>query len=191
MKTARALVCLLFLLCSLSFPLAAQEREAAPPAKDDAVLRALLDEVRQLRIALQRSQLGLYRAQLVIERLRVQQQRVDRLTEELEGVKEELSNLKLSLPGMEEMLKDLEGQLAREPDPQRRSQLAEQVRGFKLSMEQRAPHEQRLSERQNDLNMKLQVEQAKLAELNNKLEEWEKELELPDAGEKRQPAKKP
>lgn len=53
----------------------AQERRSAESAKEDhqQVLRTLLDEVRQLRMALQRSNALNHKVQITVERLRFQQ----------------------------------------------------------------------------------------------------------------------
>ncbi|MDQ3802578.1 MAG: hypothetical protein M3416_01815 [Acidobacteriota bacterium] len=58
-----------------------QDRKNAesPKEGDGAVLRELPDEVRQLRLALQRSSAINHRLQVTLERIRLQQGRVDSL----------------------------------------------------------------------------------------------------------------
>jgi hypothetical protein len=65
----------------------------SPQSGDGQTMQALLNEVRQLRMAIQRSNVDTYRAQVTIERLRLQQQRVERLNEKLEGVREKIADI--------------------------------------------------------------------------------------------------
>ena len=49
------------------------------PSDNGQPMQALVNEVRQLRLAIERSNLSAYQAQVTLERLRWQQPRVDRL----------------------------------------------------------------------------------------------------------------
>ncbi len=148
------------------------------------MLRALLDEVRQLRLALQRNNLTAYRAQILLERLRAQQERVDRLTRELEAVRNEMVESKPYQAQMTEMLKGIETRLNQEADSVRRSELEMEQRMLKAQLEQQAQRNERQREREAQLMAQLQIEQTKLEELNSRLDALENELEQEGAAKR-------
>src|SRR5215831_12171359 len=62
-----------------------------PPAQSDSsVIQALLSEVHQLRLAIERTNSIGPRIQLAVERVRIQQQVVTRLSDQLEAVRNDL-----------------------------------------------------------------------------------------------------
>jgi Na+-transporting NADH:ubiquinone oxidoreductase subunit NqrC len=143
---------------------------------DTPIQRSLLSEVRQLRLALQRANLIGYRAQILIERLRVQQDRVEQLSRELEQLRQEAVEEKLFDPQITEFAREQESQISREPDAARRNEMEA---SFKLMRYQLTQREQLRRERETALTMRMQAEQAKLAELNDRLDAVERELEAP------------
>ena len=117
--------CLLGLAASACFfpsaVLAQEEKPAStvPPGEEDPVLRQLLAEVRQLRLALQRMTLLSTRFQVAIERMRIQQSHVDGLDRELAGLRENISAKQSELDGLVERRKSAEAELERTADPER------------------------------------------------------------------------
>jgi len=61
----------------------------------DQILKQLLTEVRELRLALQRATVSSIRFQMLIERARVEQGQVDSLSGQLVSVRSQLTKLKL------------------------------------------------------------------------------------------------
>jgi predicted nucleic acid-binding Zn-ribbon protein len=167
-------------LCLLA-PSAALAQDGQPPAPaqvdERQVLRALLNEVHQLRLALQQASLSGYRAQIAVERLRLQQERVERLSRELEDYRNQIAELKSHQSRLGEMLKELETQLNREADLVRRVEIDSQYKMLKFEMDQQAQREQRQREREAQLQAQLQAEQSKLGELNDRLDALEREIE--------------
>jgi len=141
------------------------------------MLRSLLDEVRQLRIAIERSNLGAYRVQIAIERMRLQQGRVDSVARDLENVRLQLSNTKLSRAQTEARLKDLEDQMNDETETTRKAQLGRQYKEAKRNMDAQAKWDEQTRERETQLSVRLQEEQGKLSEINNRLDTLERQLE--------------
>src|SRR5262245_30496739 len=88
-------------------------------------MQALVNEVRQLRLAVQQSNLSAYHAQVTLERLRWQQPRVDRLNEKLEKVRAELAETRLRQARAPETLRYIENELAKEKDPRKRREMEE------------------------------------------------------------------
>ncbi|HZS07057.1 MAG TPA: hypothetical protein VFD58_19630 [Blastocatellia bacterium] len=142
--------------------------------------QALLNEVRELRLAIQRSNLNTYHAQVTLERLRLQQQRVDRLNEKLDVVRREIVNLQGDKSGFLEESRRVETRLSQESDPNRRRELENVQQHLKAKAEWLPERESQLRETESQLISQLQVEQAKLNELNDRLDALQKELEIVD-----------
>jgi len=181
------------LLCFASFcllspsTLRAQSSNRAPEntAGDQQVLQALLSEVHQLRLTLQRTNLSLFRAQITIERLRMQQERVERLARQLEENQNEITGSSLSQSQLTERSKELEAQIKLEQDAGRRAQLEAQYKELKYIMDQQTERETQLRARQAQLTTQLQAERIKLDEIDSRLEALERQLE------QSQPANRP
>jgi len=166
-----------------SAPIAAVNQ--SPQSDNGQPMQALLNEVRQLRLAIQRSNLNTYHAQVTLERLRLQQQRVDRLNEKLEKVRAELAEIRSHQARLPEDLKRVEDELAKETDPNRRRELE----GIQQYLKRAPEHLVEMQEQEALLAGQLQPEQAKLNELNERLDALQKELEVvdkPQPGGKRQ-----
>src|SRR5262245_11198812 len=172
-------VSLLALLLATPRTLLAQDSQPpAPERRNEAEpIQALLSEVRQLRIALQHLSLSAYRAQITVERLRLQQEQVNQLSKQLEGIRDSLSDSKARLQWVGERVKDMESRVSQESDPARRAQLEREYKDMKFDAERHAFWDQQQREREPQVAAKLQIEQAKLSELNDRLEALERELE--------------
>lgn len=140
-------------------------------------IQALLNEVRQLRLAIQRSNLNTYHAQVTLERLRIQQQIVDRLNEKLGEVRERMAKVKIDQARLPERFPEIEIRLSQETDPAKRREIENEKKIFKFEAEQFAQIEAQGRETETMLNGQLQNEQAKLNELNERLDALQRELE--------------
>jgi chromosome segregation ATPase len=148
-------------------------------------MQALVNEVRQLRLAIERSSLSAYQAQVTLERIRWQQPRVDRLNEKLENVRVEIAELRSRQASAQEDLKYIESELRKETDPGKRRELEQALLMIKRQPEGLV----QLEQQESQLLAHLQPEQARLNELNERLDAAQKELEVggkPQAGGKRQ-----
>jgi chromosome segregation ATPase len=188
---ACCLVCLAAAACSVCPDNAAAQTGSRPPgtstaetrpADEETLLRALLDEVRQLRVVLQRTTVVTQRFQSTLERVRSQQARVDVLTREIEGVRLQLSNTEFARKQSEERAKELEERLSQEQDARLHAALESQSREFSRTLNLQAAQEERQREREAQLTAQLQIEQLKLGEINSRLDSLERELaDLSDA----------
>ena len=154
------------------------------PGANGQPMQDLVNEVRQLRLAIERSNLSAYRAQVTLERIRWQQPRVDRLKEKLEEVRAEIAELRSRQASAPEDLKYIENELRKETDPGKRRELEQAQLMLKRQPEDLVQFEQKESQ----LLAQLQPEQARLNELNERLDAAQKELEVGDkhqAGSKR------
>jgi hypothetical protein len=78
--------------------------QGLPGQSDTQTVKALLDEVRQLRLVLQRNSVATYRAQVTLERLKLQQGIVAKLLEEQEQLRRSLSGHEQTLPHQTEQV---------------------------------------------------------------------------------------
>ena len=165
-----SLVCFLFLLVFFVSPekALAQVNTARPTSEQS--LQDLVREVRQLRAALQRINTTMYRSQVLLERMKFQQEQVARMSRELAETRETLSEIRAGLTRLKEMMPKTEsGVEAGEKHP---SELA----GIKAELEHLKEREQRLITREGQLSTDLELERAKLNELNDRLNAFEAEL---------------
>lgn len=172
----------IFMLACLSdvSVLRAQERKIEPVKEDDKpVLKALLEEVRQLRLALQRSNALSHRLQITVERLRLQQARVDSLTRSLDNVRVRVADLKSARPQIEEQIKYAEEVVGRATEQNRRDEIQQHVKEMKARSASWSREEEQLREREMALNLELQIEQNKLNQLNGELENLIRQLDGP------------
>jgi len=188
-----SVICLIFLtavvFASFRAPQTATNSNAkAAQGENEQSMQALVNEVRQLRLAIQRSNLSAYRAQMVIERMRSQQQIVDRLTERLRGIRDEASGMKMYMPlqqaEIQNRLKEIEASLNDPVDANTRRAREGQLEITKQRLGLMAQQETRLQEKESQLVAQLQIEQAKLTELNDQLDALQRELEIPPAENK-------
>jgi chromosome segregation ATPase len=185
-----SIICLLFLTV-LVFASFGRSQTATSNAKvaqgdNEQTMQALLNEVRQLRLAIQKSNLSAYHAQVLIERMRSQRQSMDRLTDRLRETRNQIAGLKMPLADFLAELKKIEGRLSQEHDAEKRQDLEEQQETFKTRLGTLAQEEARLREVESQSAAQLQIEQARLAELNDQLDALQRELEMPPA-ENKQP----
>ena len=148
----------------------APDTMAQTASKPDPVVKELLNEVQQLRIALQQISVSAYRGQIMVERLRLQQESVNRVSRELQDVRAGIAELKAFEPVAKERLDDAEEQFIRgvisEPK-------VKDVRAGLVDLKRRR---QSLDEREVQLSIELTQERNNLADLNKRLEELEREM---------------
>ena len=148
-----------------------------PVTDDGQVLRALLTEIRELRMTLQRVNVKAYRMQIGLERLRQQQSRVDQFARELTEVRMTVAEAVANRPRMAERLKEMEARLGQETDPALRANLDAECKDFKYNLEQLASSLEQQRARETELLRVLQEEQDKLDQINAQLDGLSRELE--------------
>lgn len=170
----------ILLLCLLAYVTSFTVMGKVAPSQSSAdpqMLQSLLSEVRELRLALQRSNLTTFRTQVALERLRLQMGRVESLRESLERTREELANERSTRLGMADQLKELEDRISAEKGAAKRESLITEQTDLKNALNQASFREEQQREKENRLSSELQVEQTKLDEMSNKLETMERKLE--------------
>jgi chromosome segregation ATPase len=175
-STIRLLFCTVALSLSMIDSSHAQSNIPARPQQEE-VIKELLSEVRQLRIALQRMGLNSYRGQVMVERLRLQQGLVTRLAEELNGIRNQIGDTRAGQTNLKEKVEELENQ-------KEKGLVAEsEVNAAKAAMGELKQREQRFVEREAQLSTELSAERANLEDLNKRLDALERELVLTSVGD--------
>ena len=165
------LVCLFVLVVSFFVtPERALAQATATRPTSEQSLQELVREVRQLRTELRRINSAMYKGQVMLERLKLQQEQVARFTRELSDVRENLSELRSQQTRMNELLTRAEAGV--EAGLKNPADLA----GLKAEFPLLKEREQRFAARETQLANDLELERAKLNELNDRLNALELEL---------------
>ncbi|PYQ94130.1 MAG: hypothetical protein DMF94_28940 [Acidobacteria bacterium] len=144
------------------------------PATD--VLPALLAEVHELRLAMERSATVAPRVQLTLARLNIQEQRTVVLSRQLDQIRQEQANALLETKKLSSELEDVQKALQTTLDASQRSGLEFEEQGLKRKLGQQAAIEDRLRGREVDAAQLLSAEQSRWIDLNSKLDEIERLL---------------
>src|SRR5260370_31586003 len=108
-------------LLIIGIPLVAfgQQPGTTDSIQDKGTLQALLTEVRQLRLALERSTSVVPRIQLAFQRLQLQQDRVDRLSKQLQDSHKQTAATGVGKARVVASIQQLEVRISQEQDPTR------------------------------------------------------------------------
>lgn len=179
LKRVAVLFCAMCCLVTVIWGAQSGGAAGGPQGSDGHTLRALLDEVRQLRLTLQRTSLNTTRAQLAFERMRLQRSRVDVLLREVESVRAQRESVREALAQAANRFKELEEQTGHASDAALRARFERQLGLSKQVLNAHTRREEQLREREEQLTAQLQAEQAKLGELEDQLGNLERELSAP------------
>ena len=161
----------LFFLVLVAMPAGAQTNKPSPAADQQSLIEILIQEVRQLRLTLERNTVTVYRTQIAVERLRAQQEVVSRLSRDLDQVRQQTGPLQADLSRSTEMLEEM----AKKVDAGLADK--EHFRDMKLQVEAMRQREEMLRERESSLATQLHTENGKLTGLNQRLDMLEQVLE--------------
>ncbi|HEY2011902.1 MAG TPA: hypothetical protein VGH38_00315 [Bryobacteraceae bacterium] len=167
------------LLLLLAIPLLtlAQQPAANPATSEGATIQALLTEVRQLRLALERSTSVVPRLQLAIARFQTQQERVDRLDRELRAFRSQLASESSNKDRVAASLRLMEDRASQTQDQAARRPIEDAMKSMKAELEQQALREQQQRAQEIDIANQFRTEQAKLEELSDQLNQLDKKMQ--------------
>jgi chromosome segregation ATPase len=168
-----------------AFVFLAAVAQAQTASQDGATLEKLLEEVRLLRINLEKTATLGPLMQLILQRTQLQDARVARISQQLDEVHKQVAAETAQQADATERLAKIEQDISSETDAGRRAQL-EDVRAHFKTIAGRGPGQQ-LRARESELANSLQGEQATLSELNEKLDALERQLEAPPAADAQTP----
>ncbi|HJU93239.1 MAG TPA: hypothetical protein VJ656_09920 [Pyrinomonadaceae bacterium] len=162
-------------LCVLVSTMATAQTEK--PTEENQTMRTLLSEVRQLRKTMQTTGLNAYRGQLILERMRLATEQVERMAQKLEAARDEVEKIERSIPRFEEQAKVMETVLQQETNIGQRARLEFDLKEHKQQGERYKLLLTRAREREQQLSTDLKANQARLSELESRLDLLEREIE--------------
>ena len=167
----------LLLFATLGMPAAMAQTSS------EGTIQALLSEVRQLRLALERSAVVAPKIQLTLQRLQLQHDAVTRASRDLEGIRNQLSRMTGEERDLITHIKVMEASLVSEQDASKRKGLEDETKRVKLRLEELGVRSQQenlaLRGRESELSSRMQTEQAKLDQLSDRLNALEQMLDAP------------
>ena len=140
----------------------------------------LVNEVRQLRIEVQRLSASAQRMQLLLDRSRTQQEIVTRLSQQLSETRDQLNQARLDQSRLNAMIEDVEKQTAVGLKSK------EELKAVSAEIGDRKQREQILLQRELQLSSELEAERATLNDLKTRLDKLEQDIATPSS----EPAKK-
>jgi len=168
-------------LISLSFLvllfLTTAPAQTEKPTEENQTLRTLLSEVRQLRKTMQATGLNAYRGQIILERMRLANEQVERMAQKLEAERENVEKIERTIPRFEEQTKVMETVLQSETDVGKRARLEFELKDHKQQGERYKVLLTRAREREQQLSTELKASQARLTDLESRLDLLEREIE--------------
>ena len=160
-------IALLVLACTSEL---GAQTSTSPTSKQEVASNELVNEVRQLRIALQQLSVNAYRGQVMVERLRLQQEQVNRLSQELNAARNHLADLRSEQITIKAKFEEAEKQ--REAGVAGESQTSR----YKEILESLKRTEERLVEQDGQISSQLEEERSSLNDLNKRLDALEREM---------------
>jgi chromosome segregation ATPase len=142
-------------------------------------LSALLVEVRQLRIAMERAATTTPQVQLLGTRLTVQSERLAQAERDHDYTKRELDDVSAALAQMGKQMEELDNAAAQEPNPERQRGLAMELAAVKSQSTELAARQLRLRARESQLATKFGSEELRWTELNRRLDAIERTISPP------------
>jgi len=168
---------------------------ATPNAQTEAqLLRALLNEVRQLRLTLQKSSIRQLRSTLILDRMRRRQDLIDIFDMEINDVRAEIRDLTAEGRYDEHLdeIKDYETAINETNDYKERAELVQEQARMKRALERRKKMDgeqlERCREREREIERVLKTEREALADLLYQMETLEREMDRQLATAERQQA---
>ncbi|MBK5259370.1 MAG: hypothetical protein JJE51_07235 [Thermoanaerobaculia bacterium] len=146
----------------------------------DQVLRALLDEIRALRLTIQRNAAADIRGRFLIERARMQQEVIREIAREVEAYNES-NRMSSEIEPFEEMEKEMEARVTAATDPERKKMLALEKERMGKRREMQARQQEQMRQRQQRMENRLAEERDKLRVIEEELAQLQRELTTPPA----------
>jgi hypothetical protein len=159
----------------LAFAARAIGAETQPPPPSD-LTAALLAEVHELRLAMERSATVAPRVQLTLARLNIEEQRTVVLGRDLDQIRQQLASANLETRKLAGDLEDVQKALPTAGDASQRRGFEFEEQALKRKLVQQAAVEDRLRTRETEAAQLLGAEQSRWVDLNSRLDELERLL---------------
>ena len=160
----------------VTFFLLAPQVRAQATSSDSQILRALLDEVRQLRQDLKTSTAQMERAQILMHRLQLQEGVVERASHSLDEARAKLTQIQSQRKNFTDQVKRLEESQTASTNAADQKPLADALASMKARLDVLGTEEQDAQAIVTDRDGQLRTEQGKLTELQERLDQLESSL---------------
>ena len=147
-----------------------------PQQPNQDTLGALLVEVRGLRSAIEQMASVGPSIQLAMGRLQLHEQRINTLVRRADGLRDALGAAHKQTGELQDRLRNGQRELEDSPEAQRRSQLQALMADHKQQLARATAEIQRLQTEEADAASQIASEQARWAEINQRLEELDRAL---------------
>jgi chromosome segregation ATPase len=132
---------------------------------------AFVNEIRLLRQSLDNLVVSNLRIQVAFDRARLQRRSLFRVEDQISAVSQEQTDLAGQVARRQQDLKGFESLLINEREPQRRTELQDEIGTAKADIEALRAKSYMLQNRLADLNSNLRLEKSKLQELDQELDQ--------------------
>jgi chromosome segregation ATPase len=149
---------------------------AQPADSGDKLTQALISEIQQLRLAIERSTLLGARTQLSISQMQMQETTVSHVSQQLAEVRAQAPGIAGHRARLAESIQNFEQHLAAAP-PAAKPDLESQIRQFKAELDQANTLEVSRSTRESELASQLQAAQAQIADSRARIADLERALD--------------
>lgn len=139
------------------------------------LMRALLEEIRALRLTLQKSAALDLRAKVLIERARLQEQTVRELQREVDQ-RNMSRSIEIEDEPMETMVEQLNNRLRTETDAEQRRQIENELQMMQQRREMYTRHQERMRAYEQQMEARLGEEKNKLADIEREIMALEAEM---------------
>src|SRR5687767_14229294 len=147
-----------------------------PQQPNQDTLGTLLVEVRGLRSAIEQMASVGPSIQLAMGRLQLQEQRINTLVRRAYGLRDALADAHKQSGPLQDRMRNGQRELEDNPDPGRRSQLQDSLADLKQQLARATAEIQRLQTEEAAAASQVASEQARWAEINQRLEELDRAL---------------
>ena len=164
-------------LVSLTFFLAATAAFGQTSQTESQTLQALLTEVRGLREDLRANAVAAERLQILVYRLQVQQEATARALHEVDDAKSKLSDAESRTKTLATTLQRLQDARDENAPPSELKSVDDNIAGLKGRLEALQSQEQQAQATETQAEDQLRIEQSKVSELEDRLNEVDRALE--------------
>jgi chromosome segregation ATPase len=161
-----------FLLLAGASALPAQTTDADP-----RLLQTLVSEVKELRLAIERSTLLGSRTQLAISRLQLQQTAAAQAVRDLDSVRREIGDITAQRTRIEGELKSVEQRAPSLAKPEERAEMEQIMKNMKLQLENLSADVDRRSAREAELSRHAGTLQSLVADAESRIAQMERSLD--------------
>jgi chromosome segregation ATPase len=160
-------------LLSLAF-VSGRTSAQAPPAAND-VNAALIRELHDLRLAIEKLASASSRVQVLSARASQQEQRIANLTTQLIALSSKLAEFTVDTTLANARLEQLKERLRVETDPQKRAELEQEQAGFAVDASRKGMMQSSVQAQVEALRQQIAIEQSNITDIERKLDELDRQ----------------